>query len=123
MKCATARTTLAVAVAALLAAPAASGAQQPTPSPRSSSPVSRPAASDAQQGSAQDHLRQAKSALNEISAESLTGTAKTRVAELKRHISNLEQSAAGTPASETGAANRNERATATPGKAKIRTRC
>ena len=94
MNCATARTTIAVAAAALLATPIVSRAQQPTPSPRASSSMSRPAAGDAQKGSAQEHLREAKSTLNEIPAASFTGTAKTRVTELKRHISTLEQSAA-----------------------------
>jgi hypothetical protein len=103
MKRSTARWTTAVAAAALLAMPVGSWAQQTTPSttPRqqapgapSSQPSGRPAGAESQQGSANEHLRQAQSALADIPAASLTGTAKTRVAELKRHLNMLEQSAA-----------------------------
>ena len=56
------------------------------------------------QGAANEHLRQAQSALADIPETSLTGTAKTRVAELKRHLNALEQ-AAQKPASGTSARN------------------
>src|SRR5215203_3476659 len=96
MKCPTAKNTIAIVAAALLTAPVASWAQEKTAAPRPS--MSQPAGApgdNAQHGAAQEHLRQAKTALNEIPAASLTGTAKTRVSELKRHLSMLEQSGSG----------------------------
>jgi len=101
MKRSTASWTTAVAASALLAMPVGSWAQQTTPSntPRQqttgapSQPAGRTPGADMQKGSANEHLRQAQSALADIPAASLTGTAKTRVAELKRHISTLEQAA------------------------------
>ena len=102
MKRCTARWTTAIAASALLALPAAGWAQQTAPaSPRSSS--ARPSASGTEQGAAHEHLRQAKAALNDIPAASLTGTAKTRVAELKRHLSALEQTASAAHAPEAAA--------------------
>ena len=110
MKRCTARWTTAIAASALLALPAAGWAQQTAPaSPRSSS--ARPSASGTEQGAAHEHLRQAKAALNDIAAASLTGTAKTRVAELKRHLSALEQTASAAHAPE-AAARKSTRASA-----------
>ena len=80
--------TTAFAATALLAGPVAVSAQQTSPAP-----ASRPAAAG-EQGSAHEHLNQAKTALNDIPAASLTGTATTSVAELKRRLSTLEKSAA-----------------------------
>ena len=54
---------------------------------------------DMQKGSANEHLRQAQSALADIPEASLTGTTKTRVAELKRHLNKLEQAASQKPES------------------------
>ena len=113
----TARWTTAIAAAVLCALPVAGQAQQASPSTPSPS-TSRPAAAEAgQAGSAHEHLRQAKAALNDIPAASLTGTAKTRVTELKRHLASLEQ-AAGTShaAAAPGAANRSSRAGAASAK-------
>ena len=106
MKRSTASWTTAVAASALLALPVGSWAQQPTPSttPRQQTTgapapqTGRTPGADTQQGSANEHLRQAQSALADIPAASLTGTAKTRVAELKRHLNALEQAASQKPA-------------------------
>lgn len=93
MKRSTATWSTAIAAAALLAVPA-SGWAQATPSAQGQS-MERPASAAAtQQESGQEHLRQAKETLNDIPEASLTGPAKTRIAELKRHISALESSAA-----------------------------
>ena len=107
MKRSTASWTTAVAASALLALPVGSWAQQPTPSttPRQQTTgapapqTGRTPGAEMQQGSANEHLRQAQSALADIPAASLTGTAKTRVAELKRHLNALEQAASQKPAS------------------------
>ena len=95
MKRSTASWTTAIAASALLAMPVGSWAQQT--SPASSQTTSRPAGA---QSSANEDLRKAEAALNDIPAASLTGTAKSRVAELKRHITALERtSSAGKSAS------------------------
>jgi hypothetical protein len=100
MKRSTARWTTAIAAAALFVAPAAGRAQTPqTPSPStqetrpSSDQQHRQGTASTEHGSAHEHLQKAQAALNDIPAASLTGTAKTRIAELKRHVSKLEQSA------------------------------
>ena len=85
MKRSTASWTTAVAASALLALPIGSWAQQPTPSttPRQTTGAPAPQTgrtpgADTQQGSANEHLRQAQSALADIPAASLTGTAKSQ---------------------------------------------
>ena len=98
MKRSTASWTTAIAASALLAMPVGSWAQQPSPTPSQTPSSSRPAgASSRPAPSAQDpateNLRKAEAALNDIPAASLTGTAKSRVAELKRHVKALESSA------------------------------
>jgi hypothetical protein len=106
MKRSTASWTTAVAASALLALPVGSWAQQPTPSSTPSQTTGAPApqtsGAEMKQGAANEHLRQAQSALADIPETSLTGTTKTRVAELKRHLNALEQAAqkpaSGTPA-------------------------
>src|SRR5262245_58058800 len=106
MKRSTASWTTAVAASALLALPVGSWAQQPTPSTTpgqtTGAPAPQTSGAEMKQGSANEHLRQAQSALADIPETSLTGTTKTRVAELKRHLSALEQAAqkpaSGTPA-------------------------
>ena len=119
MKRSRASWTTAIAASALLAMPVGSWAQQTSPSaPAGStrtSPTSRPAGEMQQQGSANEHLRQAMTALNDIPAASLTGTAKTRVAELKRHITTLEQSAGGQAAAAGANTSRTTRSTAAKG--------
>jgi hypothetical protein len=106
MKRSTASWTTAIAASALLALPVGSWAQQPTPStsPRQTTgaPAPQTPGAEMQQGSANEHLRQAQSALADIPESSLTATTKTRVAELKRHLNALEQ-AAQKPASVTSA--------------------
>lgn len=93
MKRSTARWTTAFAAAALLTLPAGGWTQ--TPPPASSAAQQPPAASAPSdpQGSAQEHLRQAQAALNDISAASLTGGAKSKVADLKRHVNALQKPA------------------------------
>ena len=100
MKRSTASWTTAVAASALLALPVGSWAQQATPSATPGQTTGAPApqtgrtpGAETKQGSANEHLRQAQSALADIPETSLTGTAKTRVAELKRHLNALEQAA------------------------------
>ena len=109
MKRFTASWTTAIAASALLAMPVGSGAQQPTPSTTPGQTTGAPApqtgrtpGAEMKQGAANEHLRQAQSALADIPETSLTGTAKTRVAELKRHLNALEK-AAQKPASGTSA--------------------
>ncbi len=103
MKRSTANWTTAIAASALLAMPVGSWAQQASPTP---SQTSRPAGAQAdQKGSANEHLRQAEAALNDIPAASLTGTAKTKVAELKRHIATLNKSAGKSASAPAGKAN------------------
>ena len=86
----------AIAASALLAMPVGTWAQQASPTP-SQTTASKPAGA---QTSANEDLRKAEAALNDIPAASLTGAAKGRVAELKRHITALQRtSSAGKPAS------------------------
>jgi hypothetical protein len=104
MKRSTASWTTAIAASALLALPVGSWAQQTTPSatPRQQTPgaaAPQTPGADMQKGSANEHLRQAQSALADIPEASLTGTTKTRVAELKRHLNKLEQAASQKPES------------------------
>jgi hypothetical protein len=87
MKRSTASLTTAIAASALLAMPVGTWAQQTSPTP-SQPTASKPA--DAQ-SSANEDLRKAEAALNDIPAASLTGAAKGRVAELKRHITTLQR--------------------------------
>ena len=86
----------AIAASALLAMPVGTWAQQASPTP-SQTTTSKPAGA---QTSANEDLRKAEAALNDIPAASLTGAAKGQVAELKRHITALQRtSSAGKPAS------------------------
>jgi hypothetical protein len=102
------RWTTAIAATALLAVPVAARAQAPAPATTAPTQGAQtPAASDTQQAaSSAEHLRQAEAALNDIPAASLTGAAETRVAELKRHINNLEKAAGPSSSSARGAAER-----------------
>ena len=106
MKRSIARWTTAVAATALLTVPAAGGAQTEGRSPATGA-ASAPTTGDRQTSgtesggetgtpaSPQEHLRRAGAALNDIPAASLTGTTQAQVAEMRRHISTLEASAAG----------------------------
>ena len=106
MKRSIARWTTAVAATALLTVPAAGGAQTEGRSPATGA-ASAPTTGDRQTSgtesggetatpaSPQEHLRRAGAALNDIPAASLTGSTQAQVAEMRRHISTLEASAAG----------------------------
>ena len=92
MKRSPASWTTAIAASALLAMPVGTWAQQTSPQQTSPTPsqttASKPAGA---QSSTNEDLRKAESALNDIPAASLTGAAKGRVAELKRHIAALQR--------------------------------
>jgi len=93
MKRSTAPWITAIAATALMVVPVAGWAQEPAPStPRPS--TEQPAADRSQPDPAQEHLRQAKEALKDIPAASLTGTTKNRITELTNHLSTLEQASA-----------------------------
>ena len=102
MKRSPASWTTAIAASALLAMPVGTWAQQTSPqqtSPTSSqTTASKPAGA---QSSANEDLRKAEAALNDIPAASLTGAAKGRVAELKRHITALQRTASAGKSSST----------------------
>ena len=88
----------AIAAAALFALPPSARAQSPA-SPQT--PASAAAQQSPQPATPQDHLRQAESALDSISPTAVTGKAKSRIAELKQHLSALQRaSASGTPSSD-----------------------
>jgi len=93
MKRSTTRWTTAFAAAALLGLPAA-GLTQTPPATTSPAPTAQPAPrAQGQEGSAQDHIRQAKAALDDVQTASLAARSKTRISELKRHLGSLEKSA------------------------------
>jgi len=94
MKHSTARWTTAFAAFALLGLPAAGWSQPPSPSPPTTSQQPPAAAGPEQHGAAQEHIRQAQAALNDVQTASLQGKPKTKVTELKRHLSSLEKSTA-----------------------------
>ena len=101
MKHSTTRWTTAFAAFALLGLPAAGWSQPPSPSPSTTSQQPPAAAGSA----AQEHIRQAQAALNDVQTASLQGKPKTKVTELKRHLTSLEKStaSASTTASKTAA--------------------
>ena len=107
MKSSTARWTTALAVTACLATPTIGWSQTPPTSqppttqqqPAAQQPPS--ASKDQASGEAQEHLHKAQAALKDIPA-TIPAKAKSRVAELKRHLSTLEKSAG--PASTPGGA-------------------
>ena len=95
-----ARWTTALAAAACLALPAAGWTQTP---PASQSPTTQQPPSTQKQPSttgqsdeAQEHLRQAQAALKDVPA-TIPAPAKSKVAELKRHLNTLEKSSADAP--------------------------
>jgi hypothetical protein len=74
-------------VAGFLAVPAAGSAQTAAPQTPSAMTAAQGAA---EQGTPQEHLRKADAALNDISADAITGNAKTQIAELKKHVNALQ---------------------------------
>jgi hypothetical protein len=85
-------------------------------------PATQPPATDPQQAqaaqhvehSAAEHLAKAKSALNEIETAAVTGRARTRLTELKRHVSALDRAAAaGSEAGKSGSVKPGSRSWAT----------
>jgi hypothetical protein len=101
----TTRWTTGLAVAALLGLPAASRAQSeqppaaPATQPTPTTSVSPSAAQQSPSTPAQDHLRQAKSALEGIDQAAISGRARTQIAELKQHLVALERESAPATAS------------------------
>ena len=92
--------TVTVAAAALLMLPGAAAAQTPPATQPPATQSAPPAADAAQppaatQGSAQEHLRQAKTTLEELGTANLPARARGQVAELKKHMTTLEGMAAG----------------------------
>ena len=87
--------TVTVAAAALLVLPGAAGAQTPPPAPPPATQTTTPPAADAaqapaaSQGSAQEHLRQAKTTLEELGTANLPARARAQVTELKKHVEQL----------------------------------
>lgn len=115
MKRSTMRWSLAITAAAMLAVPAHGFAQTTTPpqtSTQSTSPSAQPSAE------AQEHLRQARAALNDIKTANLNAQVRNDVNDLKRRLSALERSVGlNDSASATGQENRDPRATENRGKA------
>jgi hypothetical protein len=105
MKHSTAHWTTAFAAFGLLGLPAAGWSQPPPPTPSTTSQQPPSAAGPEQHGAAQEHIRQAQAALNDVQTASLQGKPKTKVTELKRHLNSLEKStaSASTTASKTAA--------------------
>jgi hypothetical protein len=99
MKRSTARWTTALAAAALIGMPAAGWSQTP-PAATSQTPTAQQPAAGAnqQQGAAAGEIRQAEAALNDIPSSTLPARAKSRIAEVKRHLNALEKAAAASPA-------------------------
>ena len=91
--------TVTVAAAALLMLPGAAAAQTPPAAQPPATQSTPPAADAAQppaasQGSAQEHLRQAKTTLEDLGTANLPARARAQVAELKKHMTTLEGMAA-----------------------------
>ena len=104
MKSSTARWTTALAAAACLATPTVGWSQTPPasqppasqqqPAPKQQPSTQQPSSSTTgQSGEAQEHLRQAQAALNDVPA-SVPARAKSKIAELKRRLNTLEKSSA-----------------------------
>ena len=97
MKRSITRWTTSLAAAALLALPTAALAQTSgtaQPPATSAQPPASPASAQtdtAQNAAAQEHLRQARSALDAVKPAAVTGRAKTPLAELKRHLDALDR--------------------------------
>src|SRR5688500_2245932 len=95
MKCSTASWTVTLAVAALLALPVAATSQQNPPAqpPATAQPAASAEAPQAAQGTPQEHLRQARAALDDVGTATLGARARTQVAELKKRLATLEKTA------------------------------
>ncbi len=111
MKRSTARWTTCLAAAALLGLPASGLAQTSASQPPTSSaqqPTTTPT-DITQNQAAQDHLRQAKDALDAIAPSTLTGAASSQIITLKQHFATLDRLAGPTAGTDrtpaTGAAN------------------
>ena len=102
MKRSTARWTTAFAAAALIGVPAAGWSQTPPAATSQPPAAQQPADAPAQHGAA-EHIQKAEAALNDIPTSTLPARAKSRVAELKRHLNSLEKSAASSQAADTTA--------------------
>ena len=102
MKRSTARWTTAFAAAALIGVPAAGWSQTPPAATSQPPAAQQPADAPAQHGAA-EHIQKAEAALNDIPTSTLPARAKSRVAELKRHLNSLEKSAASSHAADTTA--------------------
>jgi hypothetical protein len=103
MKRSTARWTTAFAAAAWLAVPASGWSQsQPKPATTPSSAQQPAAGANAQQDAAQEHVRQAQAAVNDIPAASIPAAAKAKFTQLKKHLSALEKAGSTAAAPKSG---------------------
>ena len=109
MKRSTGKWVITVMAAALMAAPAA--AQTAPPQPPTSTQPAASAPSTTPNQSADEHLRAASAALNDVQIANLSARAKTQVNELKRRVTALER-AGSSKASATGQAQSAGRAAA-----------
>ncbi len=92
MKRSTAAWTVTATAAALLALPPASAAQSTAQPPAATQSAAQPPASaQGENAAAQEQLRQARTALNQVSTANLSARAKTQVAELSRRLTVLER--------------------------------
>src|SRR6478736_5915411 len=78
----------ALLVAGFLAMPAAAQTPQTTAAPTT---TAAPAQDKTDQGTPQEHLAKADAAVNSIATSAVSGRAKAQVAELKKHMSTLQQ--------------------------------
>jgi len=93
MKRSTAAWTVTATAAALLALPPASAAQSTAQPPATQSASQPPASAPGENAAAQEQLRVARTALNDVQTATLSARAKTQVAELKRRLTVLERTA------------------------------
>jgi hypothetical protein len=97
MKRSTAAWTVTATAAALLALPPASAAQSATQPPATTQSATQPATpATGDNAAAQEQLRQAQAALNDVTTVTLSARAKTQVAELKRRLTALERNSKAT---------------------------
>lgn len=112
--------TTGLAVAALIALPAAAAAQTPpsqtpatqAPATSGSQSAAQPTRDQASTDAAREHLAKAKAALTDVNTSTLSARVKSQVTELNRRMNGLEQAVASNDnASATGEAARSTRAT------------
>ena len=97
MKRSTAAWAVTVTAAALLALPPAVAAQSTPPTPAAQTATQPPATTaPSSQGTAQEHLKEARAALNDITTTTLSARAKTQISELKRRLTVLERDSSAT---------------------------